>query len=113
MGAALLTACISTPVQPAARSDLMVARAGDEVQLVWTSQSNVLYTITASDTLGAGARWQPLPHGTRLRGTGRQMTLTDLVPAGRPRYYDLVLEMPGSAPVLQRSRATNTPNSGR
>lgn len=110
----LLAGCVSEPVAPAARADLLMARAGDDVQLEWDSQKNLLYTITYSDVMGAGAHWQPLPQATRLRGTGGRMSLTDHVVGGRARYYSIVIEPPGgTAAAPQRSRATKTPNSGR
>lgn len=112
LSALLLSSCVSTVVQPVARADLMVARAGDQVQLEWASTPGILYTITCSDTLGAGARWVPLPQAVRLRGTGKTMALSDQVPEGRARFYNVVME-PAGADAAQRSRATKTPNSGR
>lgn len=89
--AALATGCVSEVIQPAAKTDLFVTRAGEVVNLQWQSEKGRLYTVTASDAL-AGGRWQPLPSAVRLPGTGGTMALQDRVPAGRPRYYDLVVE---------------------
>lgn len=108
-----LSGCVSTTIEPAARTDLVTARAGEDVQLEWSSQVGMLYTITASDTMGAGAQWKPLPRAVRLPGTGRRMSLSDRVPGGRPRYYDILIEPAAAAAMPQRSRATKTPNSGR
>ena len=105
--------CVSTIIEPAARTDFATARAGDTVQMQWSSQVGMLYTISYSDTMGAGARWQPLPQAMRLRGTGQPMTLSDRVPGGRPRFYDILIEPAAAAGSVQRSRATKTPNSGR
>ncbi len=107
------TGCVSTIIEPAARTDFATAQAGDTVQMQWSSQTGMLYTISYSDTLGAGARWQPLPQAMRLRGTGQPMTLSDRVPGGRPRFYDILIEPAAAAGSVQRSRATKTPNSGR
>ena len=108
-----LAGCVSTIIEPAARTDFATARAGDTVQMQWSSQTGMLYTISYSDTMGAGARWQPLPQGIRLRGTGQPMTLSDRVPGGRPRFYDILMEPAAALDATQRSRATKTPNSGR
>ena len=108
-----LSGCVSTTIEPAARTDLVTARAGEDVQLEWSSQVGMLYTITASDTIGAGAQWKPLPRAMRLPGTGGRMSLSDHVPGGRPRYYDIMIEPASAAGTVQRSRATKTPNSGR
>lgn len=68
---------------------LMVSRGSDEAVLSWTALRGVRYMVLYADTRSAGARWQPLPHATLVTGTGETVTVKDVIPADRPRYYRL------------------------
>lgn len=90
---ALATGCATREiVKPAAQTTLVVTRAGDRVQMQWQSARGATYTVIYSTALGSGARWQPLPQASRLKGTGELMQVEDRPPPGRPRYYDIQVE---------------------
>ena len=88
---AILSACVSEPV-PQSNTNLIVTRAGSSVNMQWQSETDKIYTVLYSDSL-SGAKWQILPGAQKLRGTGRLIQLQDNPPAGRPRYYDLHIEL--------------------
>ena len=83
--------CTSTRVGPQSeiRSTLVVAKAGDSVKLNWESKPGLLYTVVYSASLGANARWEPLPGYENMPGTGELMSAEDNSPGSETRYYRL------------------------
>ncbi len=93
-GVALCGCTTREVIKPAAETTLFVTRSSDKVSLQWQSQPGAFYTVIFADTLGAGARWQPLPQASRLRGTGQLMQVQDQPPLRRQRFYDIQVEYP-------------------
>lgn len=72
------------------RSNLIVVRSGNEIEMSWNSQADRSYTILHSSRRdAAGNQWKPLRGYVNIRGTGRTIRATDRVPRGKKRYYRL------------------------
>ena len=70
---------------------LFVTRAGggEETHISWLSEKELIYTVLYADRLDAQAQWKTLEGAIQLRGTGKNIELTDRVPVGVDRYYRL------------------------
>lgn len=77
--------------RPLAETTLMVTRAGDDMSMSWNTIPGALYAVFYADRRDAKARWQLVPGGERVVGTGSPVTIKDRVPAGKPRYYRVQL----------------------
>jgi hypothetical protein len=90
-----LTGCKTIRVveeqRPLAETTLMVTRAGENMSLSFNTIAGSTYAVFYADRRDAKARWQLLRGGERVVGTGSTVTLTDRVPAGKPRYYRVQL----------------------
>jgi hypothetical protein len=86
-GCATAPAPVTFPVSP----KMATTCAGGETTVTWKAASNQTYTIYFTDApSGKLADWKPLPQGTNLRGTGKQITITDKPGIDIPRRYLLL-----------------------
>ncbi len=81
--------CIHQVIKPRAEATLIITRANDMVKLGWQSEKNAIYDVMYADNLKGNERWQVLPQGAHIRGTGNYMNLTDVIPTDVARYYRL------------------------
>ncbi len=75
--------------KPVADTVLMVSRGSDETVLSWNSQRGVRYVLLYADSRASGTRWQPLPNAASVLGNGSVLTVRDVIPNSRARYYRL------------------------
>jgi len=88
-----LTGCVSEPVLSKVHDPaLMIAQNSDgETTIAWDSEPDYVYTIYYMDP--PNGKWATLRHATRIRGTGRTLTVKDRInPRGPMRRYRLEFE---------------------
>ncbi|MFA6172416.1 MAG: hypothetical protein WC701_01915 [Kiritimatiellales bacterium] len=86
-GCSTKPATVTYPVSP----KMATASAGGETTITWKASTNLTYTVYYTDApLGKLADWKPLPQGTKLRGDGKQITVTDQPGADSARRYLLL-----------------------
>ena len=62
-----------------------------ETTVTWKAAAGQTYTVYYTDApFGKLPGWKPLPQGTNLRGTGKQITITDKPGNDSPRRYLLL-----------------------
>lgn len=76
------------------QTTLLVARAGDAVELSWKTEPGKTYMLLYSEDLGAKGQWRPVPGAEAVRGTGEKFSFKDTVPAAEKRYYRLQIIRP-------------------
>ncbi len=86
-GCATAPAPIEFPVSPM----MATTYASGEMAITWKAENNQLYTIYYSDApAGTHADWKPLPQANGLRGSGKQITISDKVSSASQRHYILL-----------------------
>ena len=85
--------CVTrTVLPPLSTTALIVTRSGNEARLQWESSPDALYTLLYAKNRSAKAQWTTHEDCIRRRGTGRIMSLVDIVDRGSPRRYRLHIE---------------------
>ncbi len=90
LGLLLIAGCVRVehgPEEPWRKTTLMIVRSRDGVTLQWQSVKDQRYTILYSDPTQDAGRWQELPVGTQVVGTGGTMTIVDTAPTAAQRKY--------------------------
>ncbi len=94
----VLAACVTEeirPVEPAARSTLVVTRSENQDTLNWKSEPGVVYQVLTAHSRSGNADWTPLPGAERIVGTGRHIQIRNKPSYGRDLHYRLkVLAVP-------------------
>lgn len=90
----LMTGCATKP-EPATfpvSPKMATVYADGVTTIAWKSATNLTYTIYYTETPpGHPADWKPLPQGTNLRGTGKQIAVTDQAGSDAARRYLLLI----------------------
>lgn len=87
VGCSTKPSAITYPVSP----KMATAYAGGVTTITWKAATNLTYTVYYTDApLGKLADWKPLPQATNLRGTGKQITVTDQTGVDSARRYLLL-----------------------
>ncbi len=93
LSAILLAGCSTTPkpVEFPVSPRMATAYAGGEMTIAWKADNNQTYTIYYTDAPpGKLADWKPLPQANGLRGSGKQITISDKVSSESERRYMLL-----------------------
>lgn len=87
----LLAGCVTVveEVEPLARAQLVVSRAGDQATLQFASEKGVVYQVVHAPTRNPPEGWKPLPGAERIVGTGELVQFKDQIPYRTQRYYRL------------------------
>ena len=89
----LVTGCSSAPVPIEFPVSPMMATtyANGETTITWKAGNNQTYTVYYTDApSGTRADWKPLPQANGLRGSGKQITISDKVSSASQRRYMLL-----------------------
>ena len=86
-GCATAPAPVEFPVSPR----MATSYANGETIMTWKAISDQTYTVYYTDApRGKLADWKPLPQATNLRGSGKQISITDKTGPDVPRRYLLL-----------------------
>jgi len=91
--ALMLAGCATAPAPIMLPASPMMATtyASGEMAITWKALNNQTYTIYYTDApSGTRADWKPLPQATGLRGSGKQITISDKVSSASQRRYILL-----------------------
>jgi hypothetical protein len=91
--ALVLAGCSSAPKPMKYPVSPMMATAYAEgaMTITWKAESNQTYTVYYTDVPhGTKPDWKTLPQAANLRGTGKQITISDAVAPDSPRRYLLL-----------------------
>lgn len=91
--ALILAGCATAPVPIEFPVSPMMATtyASGEMTITWKALNNQTYTIYYTDApSGTRPDWKPLPQANSLRGSGKQITISDKVSSASQRRYMLL-----------------------
>lgn len=93
LSALILAGCATAPVPITFPVSPLMATtyAGGEMTITWKAENNQAYTVYYTDApYGTRPDWKPLPQATGLRGSGKQITISDKVSSASQRRYMLL-----------------------